>query len=83
MNDKKNIIKTIVEIAIVVIGIISVVFLLSSAIDKEAKVHCLNLQSQAGEFGKTYKLWALENPEAHKRDVEMCSQYNVEIVLKD
>lgn len=78
----KNTILKIITTIFAFIGVIVVfVWLVGGAFDKEGKVHCLDLQSQAVEFGRTYSKWAEENPTAHEKDVEFCKHYDVEIVL--
>lgn len=73
--------QTIWAIIGIIFVIVFIVFVAREAVDRQANVYCLKLQSQAVEFGRSYSKWAEENSSLHERDVQFCKQYGVEIVL--
>ena len=79
---KTKILKIILTTIAVLAVVVFIVWILGIGIQKNARVYCLKIQSQAVEFGATYSKWAKENPVAHSNDVEMCKALDVEIVVQ-
>lgn len=80
--EETNTEKYAIPVILFLVLLVFLVFVMGYAFDKNEKVRCLKLQSQAVEFSESYSKWAKEFPETHKRDVTGCKQYGVEIVLK-